>query len=39
MFRFLSQCTENEELALKAQTGNMERRELMAPGYRVIRVE
>ena len=39
MFRFLSQSTENEELALKAQTRNMERRELMAPSSRVIKVE
>lgn len=39
MFRFLSQTTENEELTLKAQTGNTEKRELMAPSSRVIKIE
>lgn len=38
MFRFLFQSAENEELTLKAQTGNMEKRELIAPSSRVIKV-
>lgn len=39
VFIFLSQSTENEVLALKAQTGNTERRELMGPSSRVIKAE
>jgi len=39
MFRLLPQSTENEELALKAQPGDMQRREIMAPSSQVTKGE